>query len=168
MKEQVSEPVDRRLQVRCSWNFCKFHRKIYMLESLFNNAASLKTCNFVKKRLQHSYVPVKLAKLLRAPFQQKSSIGSLWALTCVFKGVRCKNRSDCQQKIPDSAEKNYLLLRKSRSSHRRCFVKEDLLGQEQVLSCKYCEISKNTYFEKHLWLAPYENQRLSKKFTEGR
>ena len=166
VKEQVSEPVVRRLQIRCSWNFCKFRRKTYVLESLFNKAASLKTCNSVKKRLQHSHFTAKLAKFLRALFLQKSSIGSFWALTRVFKGVRGKNRSDCQQKIPNSAEKKYLLLRKSRSNHRRCFVKEDQQGREQVLSCEYYEISKNIL--KFRKLAPSENQHLRNKFTEGR
>ena len=32
---------------------CKFHRKAPMLESLFNEIASLKACNFIKKKLQH-------------------------------------------------------------------------------------------------------------------
>ena len=33
---------------------------------------------------------------------------------------------------------------------------------------KYCEIFKNTYFEKHLWTTASENQLLSDKFTKGR
>ena len=38
-----------------------------MLESLFNKAAGLKACNSIKKRLQHSCFPVKLAKFLKTP-----------------------------------------------------------------------------------------------------
>ena len=39
-----------------------------MLETLFNKVAELKACNFIKKRLQHRYFPVNIAKLLRAAF----------------------------------------------------------------------------------------------------
>ena len=37
-----------------------------MLESVFNEVAGLKACNFVKKRLQHKYYLVKFGKFLRA------------------------------------------------------------------------------------------------------
>ena len=36
-----------------------------MLESLFNIAGGLKVCNSIKKRLQHSCLPLKLAKFLK-------------------------------------------------------------------------------------------------------
>ena len=36
-----------------------------MLDSLFNKAAGLKACNNIKKKLKHSYTPVKFAKFLR-------------------------------------------------------------------------------------------------------
>ena len=55
----------------------------------------------------------------------------------------------------------YLLPQKSRSTHRRCSVKEGLQLQ-------YCQVYKNTYFEKHLWAATSENEHVSDKFTEGR
>ena len=43
--------------------FANFIEKIAVLESLFNNAAGLTACNFIKKRLQHRcYTVVKLAK----------------------------------------------------------------------------------------------------------
>ena len=58
--------------------------------------------------------------------------------------------------------------RKPGSSHRRCSIKGDLKGPAQVFACEYCEIFKNTYFEKHLRTAASENQHLSDKFTEGR
>ena len=35
-----------------------------MLDSLFNNVACLQAYNFIKKRLQHWYFPVKFAKFL--------------------------------------------------------------------------------------------------------
>ena len=34
---------------RCSLKFCKFHRKVPVLESLFCNVASLQVCNVTKK-----------------------------------------------------------------------------------------------------------------------
>ena len=36
-----------------------------MLESVFNNDASLRVCNIIKKKFQHMYFPVKFAKFLR-------------------------------------------------------------------------------------------------------
>ena len=36
-----------------------------MLESRFNKVASLKTLNFVRKRLQHRYFPVNITKCLK-------------------------------------------------------------------------------------------------------
>ena len=38
-----------------------------VLESLLNKAADLQVCNFIKKRLQHRYFPVIIAKFLRIP-----------------------------------------------------------------------------------------------------
>ena len=49
------------------YEFLKFHRKTHAYESLFNTAAGLKTCNFLKKRLQHRCFPVKSARNLRTP-----------------------------------------------------------------------------------------------------
>ena len=38
-----------------------------VLESLFNKAAALQVCNFIKKRLQDRCFPVIIAKFLRVP-----------------------------------------------------------------------------------------------------
>ena len=46
-------------------------RKITVLESLFNKVAGLKTCNFIKKRLQRRCFLVKFAKCLRTSFLKK-------------------------------------------------------------------------------------------------
>ena len=55
------------LQNRCSKNFYNIHNKITGIGSLFNKAAGLKTCNLIKKRLQHKFFPVNIAKILRTP-----------------------------------------------------------------------------------------------------
>ena len=41
----------------------------------------------------------------------------------------------------------------NRSSHQWCSVrrKTPLETLTQVFSCKFCEISKNTFFTEHLW-----------------
>ena len=49
-----------------------------MLESLFNKYSGLKACNFIKKRLQHSWFPVKFAKFFRTLFLQNTSGGCFW------------------------------------------------------------------------------------------
>ena len=66
------------LQERFSYKFRNFHRKIPVLESLFNKVARLKTCNFIKKRPQHRCFLVKLAKFLRTPLLQNTSGGYFW------------------------------------------------------------------------------------------
>ena len=38
-----------------------------MLKSLFNKVESIQACSFIKKRLQHMYFPVNIAKFLRTP-----------------------------------------------------------------------------------------------------
>ena len=38
-----------------------------MLKSIFINIVDLRACNFIKKRLQHRWFPVKFAKFLTAP-----------------------------------------------------------------------------------------------------
>ena len=52
---------------KCSQKFRKFHMKTSLLESLLNKVAGIQVCNFIKKRLQHRYFPVKFAKFLRTP-----------------------------------------------------------------------------------------------------
>ena len=46
-------------------NFCNIHRKIPVLESLFNRFAGFKTCNVLKKTLRDRCFPVNIAKILR-------------------------------------------------------------------------------------------------------
>ena len=49
-------------------NFTDFTGKIHVLESLFKKASGPQACKFIKKRLQHSYSPVKLTRFSRALF----------------------------------------------------------------------------------------------------
>ena len=62
-------------------NFCKFHRRTSVLESLFNKC--LVTCNFIKKKLQHRCFPMKFAKFLRTAF----FIEHFWWLFLIYNGV---------------------------------------------------------------------------------
>ena len=138
-----------------------------MLESLFNKVAGLKASNSIKKRLQHNCFPVKSVRTplftgelqwwllsFNSSFQRsaKETPMRLLAINTRFSLIQLKK---------------YFLPRKSRSSYRRCSVKEGVQGAAQVFSCEYCEIFKNIYFEKHLWTVASENQHLSNKFTEG-
>ena len=50
LKKQPPEALCKKM---CSEKFRKFYRKTTMLESLFKKVAGLRTCNFLKKRLQH-------------------------------------------------------------------------------------------------------------------
>ena len=62
----------RCLLKRCSWIFAKFRRKTSVLESLL-------ACNFIKKRLQHIYFPVKFCKFLRTPIWRTSANDSFYS-----------------------------------------------------------------------------------------
>ena len=52
----------------CSLKVCIYHRKIPVLESVFNEA-----CNFVTQILQHRFFRVKFAKFLRTLFWRISA-----------------------------------------------------------------------------------------------
>ena len=77
--------------------FRNIHRKISVLESLFNKVASFKACKFIIKRLQHRCFPVKFTKYLQNP-----SGGYFWHL-CSLKMKRSpkyqQNTSIYQQKF---------------------------------------------------------------------
>ena len=45
----------------------RYSRETPVLESLFNKFAGLRTCNFIKKRLQLSCFVVNIVKFLRTP-----------------------------------------------------------------------------------------------------
>ena len=47
--------------------FCNIYRKTPVLELLFNKVTGLEVCCFIKKRLQHRYFLVNIAKCLRTP-----------------------------------------------------------------------------------------------------
>ena len=51
----------------CSLKVRKYHRKIPVLESVFNKVADVRARNFITMKLQHRCFPVKFAKLLRIP-----------------------------------------------------------------------------------------------------
>ena len=53
-------------------NFRKFHKKTPVLESLFNKAAGLKACNFIKKRRQQSFLLVK-CEIFKSTFFLKNT-----------------------------------------------------------------------------------------------
>ena len=37
------------------------------------------------------------------------------------------------------------------ASHRRCSIRNGVLRGAHVFSCKFCEVSKNTFFTERLW-----------------
>ena len=82
-----------------------------------------KVCNSFKKGFQHKCFPVKFSWEKLLPLLLNSFSGYFWGITRVFREVQNKNWCDCQQKIPYSATKKYLLSQKFRSSQRRCSVK---------------------------------------------
>ena len=63
--------------------FRNVHRKTSVLDSLFNEFTGLKSCNFIKKRLQYMCFPVNIAKFLRAASLWKNSGGCFWEFITV-------------------------------------------------------------------------------------
>ena len=52
----------------CSLKVRKYHRKKTVLESVFEEVAGLRVCDFITKKLQQRCFPVKFAKSLRTSF----------------------------------------------------------------------------------------------------
>ena len=75
------------LQDRFSSKFCNIHRKTAVLESLFTKVADLKSCNFIKERLQHRCFPVNVAQFLRIFFLWNSSAGWFCKSLIIFAEV---------------------------------------------------------------------------------
>ena len=64
----------------CSLKVRKYHRKIPVLESVFNKVPGLKACNFITKKVQHRCFS---AKFLRTPFLTKHL--PQWLVLCHCK-----------------------------------------------------------------------------------
>ena len=122
-----------------------------MLESLFNKAAGLKACNFIKKRLQHRYFLVNIVKYLRIAF-------------CYRTPPVVASESQCFY-IPDSLTPNILnkthivycrtyktltWFSNFRSRHRRCSVRKGVLKNLTKFTGKHmCQIC--FLLKKRLW-----------------
>ena len=75
---QITEAVTRRYSVKKVFlKIRKNHKKTSVMESLFKNVANLKACNYIKKILQHVYLAVNFAKVLRTPFLQKTTASEI-------------------------------------------------------------------------------------------
>ena len=72
-KKFQKQPFADVLQNRCSYKFCKIHRRTPVLEPFLNEVTALRSKSLLKKRLQHSGFPVNFVKFLRAPFLQNTS-----------------------------------------------------------------------------------------------
>ena len=129
-------------------NFAKFTEK-YLCQSLFGNKiGSLRPATLLKKRLWHLCFSVSFAKFLRTTFLlvaasepvRLSSINTIFSFKKVFVATKI------QKQPPQVFCKRSFIIRKT---------------------FQYCEVFKNTYFEKHLWAGASENQCLSDKFTSS-
>ena len=80
------------LQNRSLRVFCKFHSKPPMLESLFNEVAALKTCNFIKKRLKTQVFTREIRKIFKKTFfLHNTSGGCLFFLVHVWTADELKD-----------------------------------------------------------------------------
>ena len=65
-----------------------------VFEFLFNNIASLKTCTFIKKRLERRCFPVTIEKLLIASFLKTSANGCFFIQNANRPIIICLNQLD--------------------------------------------------------------------------
>ena len=112
-------------------NFAKFTEK-HLCQSLFGNKiGSLRPATLLKKRLWHLCFSVSFAKFLRTTFLlvaasepvRLSSINTIFSFKKVFVATKI------QKQPPQVFCKRSFIIRKT---------------------FQYCEVFKNTYFEKHL------------------
>ena len=64
-------------------NFANFTGK-HILKSLFNKVAGLKSCNFIKKRLQHTCFAVEFEKFLKTTFLRTATVDASARGLCHF------------------------------------------------------------------------------------
>ena len=83
-------------QKKFSIKLIKTHRKTPALESFLKMVSCRNSCSFIKKRLQHSYFPVILAKFLRTPFLQNTSG---W-LRLLIRFLKYLTEGKCKAKSP--------------------------------------------------------------------
>ena len=82
LKLRIPEAAFRRCSSKLVFlQILQIHRRTPVLKSLFNKVKGLKTCNFIKNRLQHRCFPAKFVKLLWTP----SFTEHLWWLLLGFQ-----------------------------------------------------------------------------------
>ena len=70
-KVQKQPPVEIFFKkVKFSLKIRNIHRKISVLESLFNKVTGLQACNFTQKRLQRNLFPVNIANFKNTYFEK--------------------------------------------------------------------------------------------------
>ena len=62
-----------------------------MLGLLFNKAAGLQACNFIKIRLQHKCFPVNIAKFLSTYFEKHMRIAASWPIFPLYRSSTQSN-----------------------------------------------------------------------------
>ena len=62
----------------------------------------LQACNFIKKRFQHRYFPVNIAKFLRAPIFRRNhwTAASLYQSFPVLSSIRCNEFNSLMHNLP--------------------------------------------------------------------
>ena len=114
-----------------------------------------------------------------------TSIMVLFEIHQMFKGHFFNELSNTWSSIHEKVKKHWSWVEKKRclyrSSHRRCFLRKGVLRNftnftgkhpcqslfikkeslAQVLSCEFCEISKNTFFTEHLWTTASPIKKIS-------
>ena len=116
----------------CSWKFRNLHRKIPLLEFLFNKALE---SNFNKKKSQHRCILVNIVELLRLPVSK--SICERLLLSDLFwhdqfKSNFCASHSS-KLPVPEQRFKNNL---KDRESQKNTFFNSHIYNVYVMITMK--------------------------------
>ena len=111
--------------------------KEHLCQSLFFNIKLLRPATLLKKRLWHRYFPVNLAKFLRAPFLQNTSVRLL--LVIILANVFVSRLLLKQSRYLDIL---FLLALCEQQSNHFFFLVLISMNRDSVLSCNLHSVSK--------------------------
>ena len=107
----------------------------------FNKVTGPQNCNFIKKRLQHRYFPVKFAKFSRTPHFTEHLRWLVLTVSGFQPATLLKNWF--RQKCFSVNFAKFLRTSSDRTPPDDCFL--------PVFICGFWEVFQNTSFTEHLW-----------------
>ena len=92
----------------CPEKFCNIHMETPVLESLFNKAAALQVCSFIKKKLQRRCFPVIIGTFLRIHILKNICERLLLFIQKICWSIRIVSLKKCFQRVFEFIKKNII------------------------------------------------------------